>query len=203
MGRKKGITDAELLRAAREVFIEGGAFGSTREIAARAGISEATLFKRYTTKTALFLAAMAPPQPDLEFLFADVRAQKDPRKALHILSNRILGYFRMAIPRMLPLITHPAIGLDELLRAFGRSPADNLMDAVADYFAEQHKNGRIATGNPAAAAGLLIAALHSVTLFELMGIHGGEVPDAAIRAMLESLWQGMAPAKSAKKGNPK
>src|SRR5215467_5813971 len=130
MGRKKIITDAELLRVAREVFIEGGAFGSTRDIAARAGISEATLFKRYATKTALFLAAMAPPQPDLEFMFADVRAQKDVRRALHLLASRILGYFRMAIPRMLPLITHPAIGLDELLRSFGRSPAENLTEAV-------------------------------------------------------------------------
>jgi AcrR family transcriptional regulator len=193
MGRKQVITDAELLRVAREVFLEGGAFGSTRDIAARAGISEATLFKRYATKTALFLAAMAPPQPDLEFMFADVRAQKDARKALHLLANRILGYFRMAIPRMLPLITHPAIGLDELLRNFGRSPADVLSDAVAAYFTELKRAGRAAPENPMATAGLMIAALHSVALFEIMGIHGGEVPDQAVRAMLNAMWNGMKP----------
>jgi AcrR family transcriptional regulator len=193
MGRRKVITDAELLRVAREVFIEGGAFGSTRDIAARAGISEATLFKRYATKTALFLAAMAPPQPDLEFMFADVRAQADARKALHLLANHILGYFRMAIPRMLPLITHPAIGLDELLRNFGRSPADVLSDAVAAYFTELKRAGRAAPENPMATAGLMIAALHSVALFEIMGIHGGEVPDQAVRAMLNAMWNGMKP----------
>jgi AcrR family transcriptional regulator len=193
MGRKKVITDTELLRVAREVFIEGGAFGSTRDIAARAGISEATLFKRYATKTALFLAAMAPPQPDLDFMFADVRAQKDARKALHLLANRILGYFRMAIPRMLPLITHPAIGLDELVRSFGRSPAEHLTDAVADYLTELKRSGRASPENPLATAALLIAALHSVALFEIMGIHGGEVPDQAVRAMLGALWTGMKP----------
>jgi AcrR family transcriptional regulator len=193
MGRKKVITDTELLRVAREVFIEGGAFGSTRDIAARAGISEATLFKRYATKTALFLAAMAPPQPDLDFMFADVRAQKDARKALHLLASRILGYFRMAIPRMLPLITHPAIGLDELVRSFGRSPAEHLTDAVAAYLAELKRAGRASPENPLATAGLLVAALHSVALFEIMGIHGGEVPDEAVRAMLSALWAGMKP----------
>jgi AcrR family transcriptional regulator len=193
MGRKKVITDTELLRVAREVFLEGGAFGSTRDIAARAGISEATLFKRYATKTALFLAAMAPPQPDLEFIFADVRSQKDARKAIHILANGILGYFRMAIPRMLPLITHPAIGLEELVRSYGRSPAEVLSDAVADYLAELKRTGRAAPENPPAAAGLMIAALHSVALFEIMGVHGGEVPGQAVRAMVHAMWAGMKP----------
>jgi AcrR family transcriptional regulator len=193
MARKRTIADADVLKAAREVFLEGGAFGSTREIAARAGISEATLFKRYPTKTALFLAALAPPQPDLTAILEPVRAQKDARKALHILAFQVLAYFRMAIPRMLPLITHPAIGLDELLRQFGMSPADRLTDAIAGYLAEQKKRGAIETDNPLAAAGMINASLHSLALFELMGIHGGEVPPQAVRAMIDALWRGLAP----------
>src|SRR6185503_14433988 len=103
MARKRTIADADVLQAAREVLLESGTFGSTRDIAARAGISEATLFKRYPTKTALFLAALAPPQPDLGTIIEPARAQADPRKALHVLAFQLLGYFRMAIPRMLPL----------------------------------------------------------------------------------------------------
>src|SRR5215475_7746004 len=109
MARPKTISDADILRTAREVFIEGGALGSTREIAKRMNVSEATLFKRYPTKADLFLAAMAPPPVDVDAMLTRARAQPDARKALQVIGEFALEYFRDAIPRMLPLITHPAI----------------------------------------------------------------------------------------------
>ena len=54
MGRPKLIEDEELLSAAREVFVEKGIGASTREIAAKAGISEAVIFQRHDTKADLF-----------------------------------------------------------------------------------------------------------------------------------------------------
>ena len=197
MARPKTIEDADILRAAREVFIEGGALGSTREIARRMGVSEATLFKRFPTKTALFLAAMAPPPADTELLLARARAQKDTRKALQIIGELTLEYFRTAIPRMLPLITHPAIGIDELLRRFGESPASALSKAITTYVAEQHTAGAIFAPKPMAVAGLIVATMHSIVLFELMGLHEGEIPHIAVRAMLNTLWRGIAPSASA------
>jgi AcrR family transcriptional regulator len=193
MGRPKTIETEELLGIAREVFLEGGASGSTKEIARRAGISEAALFKRFPTKTALFLAAMTPPQPDVAQMLEKAQAQKDPRDALHVLAGEMLAYFRMAIPRMLPIITHPAIGLEELLRHFGVSPAEKLTEGVASYLASERERGRIGANNPLAATGLLVATLHSVALFEFMGIHGGAIPDSAVRAMIDTMWQGIAP----------
>jgi AcrR family transcriptional regulator len=53
MARSPKITNEEILAAAREGF---GA--STLAIAKKAGISEASNFKRFTTKQALFLAAI-------------------------------------------------------------------------------------------------------------------------------------------------
>lgn len=44
MARRKTVADETLLQIARDVFVRDGAAGSTTEIAARAGISEATLF---------------------------------------------------------------------------------------------------------------------------------------------------------------
>jgi AcrR family transcriptional regulator len=199
LARKRTIDNDGLLKTAREVFLEGGAFGSTREIARRARISEATLFKRYPTKTALFLAAMAPPHADIDFIMAQVHAQTDPRKALHVLAHQVLGYFRMAIPRMLPLITHPAIGLEAMLQQFGVSPADKLTEAIAAYLSEQKKRGVLATESPHAAAAVINASLHSVALFELMGIHGGEVPASAVRNMMDALWHGLEPKKTGRR----
>ncbi len=194
MARPKTIDDADILRTAGEVFIECGALGSTREIARRMGVSEATLFKRFPTKTALFLAAMAPPPADTTKLLATARAQKDARKALLAISELTLDYFRGAIPRMLPLITHPTIGIDELLRQFGESPASQLSNTIATYVSEQHDKGAIHAPKPKAVAGLIVATMHSIVLFELMGLHAGEIPREAVRAMLDTLWRGIAPS---------
>ena len=116
MGRPKRIEDEELLKIARAVFVLDGAHGSTREIAQRAGISEAALFKRYPTKVALFLAAMMPPNVDVDALIAVAEAISDPRQSLIVLCERMLDYFREAIPIILQLTQNPLIDLG------GRAP---------------------------------------------------------------------------------
>jgi AcrR family transcriptional regulator len=45
MARIPKITNEQILEAAREVFLEKGFSGSTLEIAARSGVSEASIFK--------------------------------------------------------------------------------------------------------------------------------------------------------------
>ncbi len=58
MGRTPKITNDEILEAAREVFLAEGSAASTSNIADRAGISEASIFKRFATKQDLFMAAI-------------------------------------------------------------------------------------------------------------------------------------------------
>jgi Bacterial regulatory proteins, tetR family len=60
MGRRKLIEDHDLLAVARDVFVKRGFAASTREIARRAGISEAIIYQRHATKVHLFFAAMVP-----------------------------------------------------------------------------------------------------------------------------------------------
>jgi AcrR family transcriptional regulator len=195
MGRRKVIESETLLKIAREVFLEEGALGSTKDIAARAGISEAALFKRYPTKSALFLAALAPPPADKDYILAEVRAAKDARAALHVMARQVLAYYRMALPRMLHLITHPAIGLDSLPQHMNRENGVVLDGAVAAYLREQHVKGEINAPNARAAAGVLVAMLHSVVLFEIMGVHGGRVPQSVVDEMIDIVWQGLRPTK--------
>ncbi len=194
MARPRTIEDGDILRTAREVFIVDGAQGSTREIARRLNISEASLFKRYPTKVALFLAAMAPPTPDTEGLLALARVEPDTHKALQVIGLMTMRYFREAIPRMLPLITHPGIGLEALLGQFGESPATTFHLAIATFLGERQRQGELAPVEPRVGAALIVAALHSVALFELTGMHGGAVSDSMLRAMLDALWHGLAPS---------
>lgn len=58
MARPRTIQTSALLSAAREVFVEQGFSATTASIAVRAGVSEGTLFKRFSTKEDLFIAAL-------------------------------------------------------------------------------------------------------------------------------------------------
>ena len=193
MGRPQTISNEEMLAAARDVFLKHGAFGSTKEIARRAGISEAALFKRFSTKAQLFMAAMAPPTPGIDAIIARAAAMNSAHKALHALSQAVLDYFRVAIPLILPLVSHPTFGAAELPRNFETSPATNLLKAIAAYLRSENARGRLSVQDPLAASGMLVSALHSIALFEIMGFHDGAMPPAGMRALVDALWRGLEP----------
>ena len=58
MARPQQIADDQLLQVAREVFLEHGPNVSTTLIAERAGVSQATLFKRFGNKSCLMFGAL-------------------------------------------------------------------------------------------------------------------------------------------------
>jgi len=47
--------------------------------------------------------------------------------------------------------------------------------------------------DPRAAAALLVAALHSIAVFEIMGFHDGAMPKAGVRSLVDALWRGLEP----------
>src|SRR5512143_2040189 len=136
MGRHKVVADEQLLRHAREVFLRGGAFGSTKEIARRAGVSEATLFKRYPTKAALFLAAMLPEEVDIEAVIHSFTKETDARLVLKEIGLRILAYFRTLIPVVMHLMTHPSISMADVTAHFKSMPPQALAEALAAHMKE-------------------------------------------------------------------
>jgi AcrR family transcriptional regulator len=193
MGRRKTISDEALLLVAREVFVRDGAAGSTAEIAARSGVSEATLFKRFSTKTALFIAAMAPPRVDAPAIVAEAETIADACEAILVIGERVLAYFRAALPVAIPLISNPLIGMEGLHRHFGRNGAEVLVEAIAAYLRGQAARGRVHTRDPWASAMALVACIHTIAQFEVMGMHAQAMPAAGVRAMLDALWNGLRP----------
>lgn len=193
MPRPKTVDDETLLAIARGVFVREGAFGSTREIARQAGLSEAALFKRFSTKAGLFLAAMAPPVMDAEAMVEEASRVGDARTALAFIADRSLGFFRECLPVIIPLLRNPLISPDAVHAHFGRGQAVHLIEAIAGYIARERARGRLGAVEPFAAAGLIVSSLHSVALFELMGFHDGAVPQDGVEALLDVLWTGLAP----------
>lgn len=193
MGRPPKILPELVLQAARELFSRDGLAASTKEIAAKSGLSEAALFKRYPTKSKLFLAAMLPPEIDMDGMSARAARAPDGREALLSYALDILAYFRKAMPVMLPAMMSPTIGLEKLVAHTNSGSLPQMTEAFAEFLQSQKQFGKNCCDTPLAVAGLLISSMHSLALFEIMGVHGGEFPDIAIVNMIDVIWRGIAP----------
>jgi len=203
LGRNKVISDDQLLRHAREVFLVEGAFGSTKEIARRTGISEATLFQRYPTKAALFLAAMIPPKVDVDRIVNAPTVRTNLPDALSEIGIRMLAYFRTLIPTVMHLITHPSISMADVRAHFETVPEEVLVNALAQYLRKATESGQANAPNPLGAAGLLVSAIHSLAIFELTEMHSTRNQEHAVHQFVQALWSGMAPAGVARSSRPR
>src|SRR5262249_56049433 len=117
MGRKKTISDDDVLEIARHIFREHGHTATTRQIAEAAGISEAILYQRFGSKDELFFAAMHPRGPDLEQLLGPKDPGEDALAYLHAVVVRLGEQFAEVIPLALHVMTHPSSDPTRLARA--------------------------------------------------------------------------------------
>ncbi len=192
MGRNPIIDDKTLLSHARDVFKARGAFGTVSEVARRAGISEAAVFKRYSTKAALFVAALMPPEIDPAELVADEIT--DAREALEETGRRLLAYFRDVVPAGLHLHAARAAGLEDIGAHFGPDRTGRITEALATFLAERTVRKQMNAAEPRRAAQLMIAAIHSLAAYEVMGLHGKNDFGRAIPAFVDQIWAGLEPA---------
>ena len=193
MGRRKIIQDEELLDTAKDVFVEKGIGASTREIARRAGISEAVIYQRYPTKADLFFAAMVPPPLSVEQLLGGGTGDADVLSHLESIALGMLDYHRELVPILLPLMSHPSFDFEQFAQRHPESPLARLRLGLVEYLEAQQKLGRVAPGNTGMAVLVLVAAIHSLALFEKLGVHGGKFEEGVVRSMVRSLWWGLAP----------
>jgi AcrR family transcriptional regulator len=195
MGRRKLVEDDELLAVAREAFVERGIAARTREIARRAGISEAVIYQRHPTKAHLFFAAMVPPAPNVEDLFSAPANDLSVLEQLEGIALGMMRYFREEVPILMRLVTHPEFDGETFAQRHPDSPFGRMHLGLIQYLESQRARGRIVAENVGPAALTLFAALYSLAFLERLGVHGGTFDDAVIRAMVRSLWTGLAPRR--------
>jgi AcrR family transcriptional regulator len=191
MGRKKTISDDDLLAAARGIFVAEGFAASTREIARRAGVSEGLIFQRFQTKEDLFFAAMIPPPADLNRLLHHPRAKGCA--LLEKITFAMIDYFRETLPVLLPLMSHPNFRFEEFAKRHPGSPMLLLRRQLVEFLVCEQRAGRLGSVNPGAAALLIWSMAHSIPFFERLGAHGGQFEPKLVRAMVRALWDGFDP----------
>jgi AcrR family transcriptional regulator len=203
MARPRQVSDAQILEAARAVFLEQGPGVSTTVIAERLGVSQAALFKRFGTKDELMIAALRPGPEELDALLAWTETGPGPgpiRPQLRELLQRLRDRFAEFLPGMAVL---RAAGVTQPERCTDRDPARplppvRLQRALAAWLTRAHSAGALRCEAPGAVAYALLGAVHLQSFLAYMAhAEQNTVSDASLDALLDSLWAGLDPREVA------
>ena len=187
MARTATITTSQILEAARAVFLEQGINATTVDVANRAGISSASIFKHFPSKDALFLAAMtASPGIIWNAELEAAIGHGDPKADLLLIAKRIAEYTAELLPRLM------------LLRSAGLQGSPPRVEhdfvALTTYLGREMALGRIARGDPTVPA---LALLHANAGYAMSVAVQSTALSFDMSGFLEDfvlmLWQGLEP----------
>jgi AcrR family transcriptional regulator len=193
MGRRKTISDEDVLEVARELFRARGHVVTTREIADAAGISEAILYQRFGSKDDLFFAAMHPRGPDIAELLGPEDPPDDAHEYLRTVVVRVARFFSEVIPQALRVMTHPSFDPGSLARAQPNASAV-LREGLTHRLASLARRKRIAPVPEATAARLLIGLAHDWALGGVLSPGASPRRDRELKDLVDLVWAGMTPS---------
>lgn len=200
MARPPKITNEEILSAARQVFLEEGFGASTLAIAEKAGISEASIFKRFGTKEGLFMEAMGVFEtPQWVKKLSNQQPTADIKSELTEICKQMLALYQVILPRVFMVMSRgnipipppappPPIRDSQLLGAFlERAIAKGYLrscDAMTiAYMITGSITNYVVVGNIASKMPF------PISIFQPKQIE----PSIFIHNLIETLWFGIAP----------
>ncbi|MEM9807869.1 MAG: TetR/AcrR family transcriptional regulator [Cyanobacteria bacterium P01_D01_bin.56] len=200
MARPQKISNEDILSAARQVFLEQGIGASTVTIAEKAGISEASIFKRFTTKQALFLAAMGVTvEPSWAKALATQTPTAEIKSELTELCKHMLTYYQEVLPRMMMLMSQGKLP----------KPPDIVPPQIyhrrllARFLGQAMAKGYLRPGNPETTASMIVGTLlNSVINQTMIRRLSAETRDAQqttadpqqlVHELIDTLWTGVNP----------
>jgi AcrR family transcriptional regulator len=193
--RPRQFTDHELLETARRCFLEHGPGVTTSAIAEELGVSQATLFKRFKTKQALMVEALAPGERPA--WIAEVEAGPDERpvpEQLRRVVERIDAFFTELLPCIAVL---RAAGLDpkQMLRNREVPPPVLAHRALSGWFRRLHEQGRAHIPHPQSTAMAFLGALHARHMLgHVLGDHAPQIEPEFLENLVDVFWAGIAPS---------
>jgi AcrR family transcriptional regulator len=200
MGRPPKITDDEILAAARQVFLDKGSGASTLDIAERAGISEASIFKRFTTKHALFMAALGISRtPSWVEELPNKVPTSDLKQELREVCSEMLAFYQDVMPRVLMIMS-----IGELLRSQEFVPPP-IRDAqlLAEFLERAIDLGYLRPCNAKTVAHTIVGAInnyvatktmvHKLPILTQSNQYTSIEPSVFIGNLIDTLWSGIAP----------
>jgi AcrR family transcriptional regulator len=199
MGRTPKITNEAILEAARQVFLAQGIGASTLEIAERAGISEASIFKRFATKQALFLAAIGLSETPKWVKTLSTQTPTAAVKAeLTDICVEMVAFYQAVLPRVLMMMAPGQLPPSPQ----GLPPPVRDSQLLAKFLEQAIAQGFLRPCDARTLAHMIIGAITNYVVTETMmnklptasrPSHKPLEPSHFIQNLIEIVWAGVAP----------
>ncbi|MEL6224662.1 MAG: TetR/AcrR family transcriptional regulator [Cyanobacteria bacterium J06627_8] len=202
MPRHPSITNEEILEAARHVFLEQGFGASTVDIAEKAGISEASIFKRFSTKQALFEAAMGISKtPEWINELAHQTPSEDFKTELTNICKQMLAFYQEVVPRIMMIMGQGKTSYPPQVS----SPPPPIRDVgiLSRYIEQATTLGYLGPCDSTTLGRLLVGAMMNYVIGSRVAAVLPDsapvsaptaiAPDEFIHNLIEILWGGIAP----------
>ncbi|AKF07856.1 Transcriptional regulator, TetR family protein [Sandaracinus amylolyticus] len=179
------------------MFLERGPSATTAEVAARAGVSEGSIFKRWKTKEALFFACMAPiPIADMGWIakLPSRVGTRTIRENLEEIALEIVALFRLIMPSI--LMAQSVGEHHRRLGDFDTSPPIVSRKKLAAYLDAERKLGRLRAIDVDVMSRTILGSLFSFVHLEVSLAGQDPAPIAAetfVRGLVEILVSGAVP----------
>lgn len=191
---------AQILRAARSVFVEKGFLAArVEDIARRAGLSKGAVYFYFASKRDLFMALVGEEHENT-YSFLD-QAETDDRPAvvkLLDLGQKYLDYFAglKSPPRFFLMMTEMAVRDDEI-REECQAVHVRFTDACTRILAQGMDEGSIRQGDPNAMAMMLKAMIDGMAGQSAIGIRPDpeKLVQGGIQFVLHGILAGSVPAR--------
>jgi AcrR family transcriptional regulator len=203
MGRPATIDDDEVLEIAREVFLAKGINASTAEVARRAGISQASIFKHFKNKHRLFLSALHQERDRQDWLglFQRRLEQAGPREALFTVGVKAITFGRQFLPlALVSWSSRHSYGIPGG-PDFEKGPARGIHTLVG-LLRREMAQGRIRKTDPWVVARTFMGAMQGYVLMTVVfKVRLGPDWDTEsyVRRVVDLLWEGLEPKRRRKR----
>lgn len=171
MARPLHYDTEQILSAARELFLERGPTVTTAEIAARAGCSEATVFRRFPTKERLFAAAVLEMDlPDWGAMYT-LSDDTSLEEQLLTIAERTVSFLLQMMPRVMMMKSALQLTPRETLGSMDSPPPLELIRHATRLFDAARRRGWCEAPDPEVLARSFLGGLHHYAFTEVSGIN--------------------------------
>lgn len=184
-----------IIDAAHEILVERGvAATTTKQIAARAGCAEGSIYRHFTSKEALLLEVMTSRLPGLITMIKSLHERVGTGEVhdhLVELCRTAVDFYAELLPITAAALGTP--GLREGLAGMDAGP-HRANQGVAAYLEREQARGRVSSGcDPAAVAALLLGACQQRSVMANFAPPEPLDDTEFCRSLIDALWLGLRP----------
>jgi AcrR family transcriptional regulator len=181
----RGGAEERILLSAAGLFANSGYNGvSTRDIAAKAGVNEVTIYRHYPRKRDLYLAVLDAELQQVKLrgdLLGRIAEATDGRTALER-ALELIASTLMQKPQLLRLMQYSTLELAEDIDPMLRKHLGQLVEVVAHYLEPWARKGELCDNNAKSVVLALVAVVVSYSPLHRLFLGSGSSREGMFRA---------------------